>query len=391
MTTGTLQLDLSLHPDDLAPLMRLPGIVRAGTRVRPSAVQIVWHDTPDAALAADGLALAERRQGRQTRWRLERVLPNGAQPWPPGAPPAVIAEADDPQSLDAPLPHPLLPLAAFEGQIRAVDDNGLNVCVLSGELRAVARARPVCRVLVSGAADAVAPFVRETAQTLRLAVPPSALACEAFGTARPPVPARRSGAPALNAHQSVSEAFAFVVAHLADVMLYQAAHIVARVPGPEPVHQMRVALRRLRSASKLFGKAVTCPELQAVAAELKSLGQVLGPARDWDVFTAGAAASVASVIPDHAAIERLVQLSGRRRDAAYATLIAYLEGAAFRQLGLSLATLAAIRPWERPEQPSEQAAEQQTAEQPDRQTEAAEPEPDLRAFAARALRKRWDR
>ncbi|USX19526.1 CYTH and CHAD domain-containing protein [Oxalobacteraceae bacterium OTU3REALA1] len=51
---------------------------------------------------------------------------------------------------------------------------------------------------------------------------------------------------------------------------------------PETLHQMRVGLRRLRSALKLFDTAAPCPE--ALAADIAWLGTELGAARDADVL-----------------------------------------------------------------------------------------------------------
>jgi len=53
---------------------------------------------------------------------------------------------------------------------------------------------------------------------------------------------------------------------------------------PEYLHQMRVALRRLRTAFAVFAEAV--PEAAPLLAELRWLRRALGEARDWDVFTA---------------------------------------------------------------------------------------------------------
>ncbi len=53
---------------------------------------------------------------------------------------------------------------------------------------------------------------------------------------------------------------------------------------PEGVHQLRVALRRLRSALSVF-KSILPPEDAAwINQEARWLIQSLGPARDWDVF-----------------------------------------------------------------------------------------------------------
>lgn len=53
---------------------------------------------------------------------------------------------------------------------------------------------------------------------------------------------------------------------------------------PEGVHQLRVALRRLRTAISLFKKEVPASALQALGLDAKRLAGALGPARNWDVF-----------------------------------------------------------------------------------------------------------
>jgi hypothetical protein len=55
-----MELELSLPADHAARLSRLPLLAAAG-KLRAQAVRIVWHDSPDAALAADGLTLAQER------------------------------------------------------------------------------------------------------------------------------------------------------------------------------------------------------------------------------------------------------------------------------------------------------------------------------------------
>ena len=86
-----MELELGLDPDDAARLTRLALLVplKSG-RARSRAVRIVWHDSPDRALAQQGLALAEQRP----QWRLERLYPGTAN-WPPGAPAPVLATASD--------------------------------------------------------------------------------------------------------------------------------------------------------------------------------------------------------------------------------------------------------------------------------------------------------
>lgn len=67
-------------------------------------------------------------------------------------------------------------------------------------------------------------------------------------------------------------------------------HVVANVPAViechdvEGVHQLRVALRRLRVALAAFGEEFRTPPLEALRMRAKILAQGLAPARDLDVF-----------------------------------------------------------------------------------------------------------
>ncbi len=102
----------------------------------------------------------------------------------------------------------------------------------------------------------------------------------------------------------MSVAFARIVGHLLGVLLHHAP-AAAEGAEPEAVHQMRVALRRLRSAWQLFGDAVACPAVDAAMPALRALGRNLGPARDWDVFADQHVAAVAAGLPAERALQRL--------------------------------------------------------------------------------------
>jgi triphosphatase len=60
------------------------------------------------------------------------------------------------------------------------------------------------------------------------------------------------------------------------------------VPGTEveAVHQMRVAMRRLRSILGLFNRNFSAPEFTTFRNEAKRIASLMGEARNWDVFTA---------------------------------------------------------------------------------------------------------
>jgi len=367
-------------------MRRLPELVRLHLgRARTTTLHVVWHDTPTGALAAQGLALAERRCGRETRWQLERMRPAKDAVWVPGTPPPVLETVADLGALTHELPVPLLPVAALAGHLRdfpAIDtEHAVSISIVEGLLRAVVGEQRVCRVTLQGPPTAVETLALALAAAVRLSVPRTALSAEAYATARPPPPPRHLGAPQLPPQLSVGDAFAYIVAHLTDVLLHWAP-VAAAGQTAEPVHQMRVAIRRLRSAISLFHRAVACSPLDALKPDLKPIAQVLGPTRDWDVFVAGTGRTVAEAFATDPAVLRLVAAAERQRVESYAALKAFLEGPGFRRVGLVLAMLAATRPWEHLPPPAEGDA------MAVRQAEAlAAP---LADYAARMLSRRYD-
>ncbi len=382
-------LELVLSPEAAALVPRLKSLagLKAG-RLRRRAVEIVWHDTSDGALAREGLVLAESRG----TWRLERLMP-GTVFWPPGAPAPVVEQAAALDRIGHELPAGLVRMARFDGVLTILplvrDGARLTIELLHGTVGWARRRRPVCRVtlVAAGVVDAggeagaskarpgeagvgeagvgdaslgeaaannagaggdaaVCALAQALADDLDLAVPTASLAAEARAVATASAPApRHQGAPQLPPGLTVAEAFGYVLGHLADVILYNAPLAAAGQSGLDPVHEMRVAVRRLRSAIALFRVAVGCPAVDAAAGALKALADRLGPARDWDVFVAETAASVAKVLPDDATLRRLRAAAERRRRQAYAALREWLSGAEFRRLGLALAGLAGGRAW----------------------------------------------
>jgi triphosphatase len=339
-----MELELAANAETVATLSRLRALTacRDG-RPRTQATKIVWHDSPEHALLADGLTLADQRGIR----RLERVFP-GAATWIPGQPVPVVTEAPD----AATLPSPLAPLAAFEGrQTISVHQFGAQAVVLTvakGILRSVTAEQPAARIWLNGEEHAVRAAALLIADAEPVAVPLTSLAAEgiALATGRP-ASERHRGAPALPATSlSVADALSHILGHLIDVILANAP-VAARLDddGPEAVHQMRVAVRRARSALSIFRGALPPGALDAVGDGLKDLGARLGPTRDWDVFTAETAPAIQQALPDDERLERLIAAASRRQRECRKALAAYLGSPAFRILGIELAWFAAARFW----------------------------------------------
>lgn len=366
-----MELELTLGPDDCARLPRLPLLspMRSG-RTRSRRVRIVWHDSPDRSIASQGLALAEQRPV----WRLERL--DGQLP---GEPPGEVATGRNAAALDHPLPDPLVPLAAFEGRSRhqtlATGQGSVNMTLVNGAVRTIAGEHRTGRLRLEGQAQAVQALANQLADALSIKVAATSLAADALATATGVAPAEREGPPELPPGLSVAEAFAHVVGHLSGVILHFAPAAAGGEIGPEPVHQMRVAVRRLRSAIKVFGRALRCQSVEAVDAGLKALAAKLAPTRDWDVFVTETAVAVTEAFPDEKRLQRLISAAERRRRACHDQLRAFLTGSDFRRLEIALACLAGSHEWH---------AELSEAEQ-------AELLVPLDAFAARVLHRRLKR
>ncbi|MBM3563183.1 MAG: CHAD domain-containing protein [Alphaproteobacteria bacterium] len=101
------------------------------------------------------------------------------------------------------------------------------------------------------------------------------------------------------------------------------AHFLANVPllqtssAPESVHQMRVALRRLRAAIGLLRPALAGPALEAAAERAKALASVLGAARDWDVFGVTLSGGPREAIGDDPSFHALTNTLEALREQAY--------------------------------------------------------------------------
>lgn len=100
--------------------------------------------------------------------------------------------------------------------------------------------------------------------------------------AEPPAARKAPSVKLLSTNSAEDAAVCIFLAALdhfeANVVVFRAHHTV------ESVHQMRVALRRLRAAIGLFSDALAGPTLDAARARAKLLAGVLGQARNWDVF-----------------------------------------------------------------------------------------------------------
>lgn len=100
-------------------------------------------------------------------------------------------------------------------------------------------------------------------------------------------------------------------------------HWIANEPAvlegdhPEGVHQMRIALRRLRSALTLFNGVLPMMQAGWLKAESQWVAGALGPARNWDVFLEDVLAPLEAKRPGDKSLAALRQQCERARARNY--------------------------------------------------------------------------
>jgi triphosphatase len=334
-TQASVTLELTLPVADIAALRRR----LRGSLGRPMALTQEWHDDGEGVLARHGLALASWTIGRNSGWRAEALDPSQV----PGAAAPLRAEAATASALQGVvLPDGLRPVQRLAARVREGLLANVALRLVDGRLQ---DGHAVARLFLSGPLAEVTALGLALAEAVPVSVPPRSLAAEALLHAGLPVPARRLGAPDLPAGLPPGAGFAQAAGHLLGVLLHHAPAAAAGQTG-EPVHQMRVALRRLRALASVFRDVVACPELDAVRPGLKALADALGPARDWDVFLDGTGRQVQAAFPDIAEVAALMAAAASCRTEAYTALGTTLAGPQLRGLAIAMSALAIGRPWE---------------------------------------------
>lgn len=85
---------------------------------------------------------------------------------------------------------------------------------------------------------------------------------------------------------------------------------------PEGIHQMRVAVRRLRSALLALKRLLQEKHYHWASEELRWLAHSLAPVRNLDSFAASLVGAVTHALPASSDLEPLIDATERRRDAA---------------------------------------------------------------------------
>ncbi len=155
--------------------------------------------------------------------------------------------------------------------------------------------------------------------------------------------AEKSHATHLTRHASLKDAFAAAVGTAL-------SQFVANVPAAEAgeaeaIHQMRIALRRLRTAFVLFAPHLDTKAKKRFNAAIRRLGKPLGTTRDWDVFVLETLPHAVKDGVSEALLAHLAGAAQARRAKAHAAIRQLIEGTQPTRLILEIETWVTEGTW----------------------------------------------
>ena len=340
-----------------SPLLRAEGASPARKLVS------IYFDTPGWDLKKRKMALRVRRSGRGApvmtlKWPLQtagEVFARGEIEVRAAAmaPDLALFDVDVAQSLREIIGDAALE-AKYETRISRVTRlvtrgaTRIEVAFDDGAIRAGERETPLREVeleLKSGLPQDLHDFAAQVAEALplRLDLVSKAERAAHFSLAAEPKPVKAKPAP-LPGDSNLDEATARIMLGAIDHYLANWASLRAS-DDPESIHQMRVALRRLRAALGMLKRAIPCPEFDAFRAEAKELATALGPARDSDALRELIDLGPMAHFGDKKDFAPLLAALEERRAAAYVEARALLESARPTLFVLRLCAFVARRGW----------------------------------------------
>jgi triphosphatase len=353
-TPREVELKLEIPPQSIARLTR-SSLLNGRTKAmrKPASLVSVYFDTKKLKLRNNGFSLRVRRTGRK---HMQTVKNYGAETT------TLVArneweheiadnEPDLDKARDTPLGRVLGKKACrklnplFETRVRRKvypiheGVSEIELTVDKGSVAAGRRSSPICEVeleLKRGEVADLFKAARILAEEVPVQLATSSKAERGYslieGRGAAPVKAASVG---LTPHTTCALAFHAI----ARACLRQ---LVANRPAmlggdPDGLHQMRVALRRLRAAISLFGDMLCDHQTEEMKVQLKWITGELGPAREFEVFVKRVLMPVAAAKPDGPGVAVLTRDLEEKRAEAFHRARAAVESARFRTLMIDTA------------------------------------------------------
>jgi inorganic triphosphatase YgiF len=115
--------------------------------------------------------------------------------------------------------------------------------------------------------------------------------------------------------------------------------------GVAAVHQMRVAMRRLRSAIGILQRAFPNAEFSAFHTQARDMATAMGEAREWDVFIALLRGGPMAAFAQEPGFAVILADAQARREAGYTHVAALLQSPETTSFVLAMQSFVARRGW----------------------------------------------
>ena len=353
-----VELKLSIPPERLAGLMRSPRLrAPASNRAVTRALRNVYYDTSKLALRDQGMVLRVREAGRRYVQTLKVAS---------GSPVGLFRRREWETPLLQPQPDlsrlrrfpdlhgPLSPV--FRSEIRRTTRTlqlgnraSVEVAIDRGAVETPNAAAPVCEIeleLRNGDADALFDLALALNEMAPLRLMTASKSDRGYLMLRGgQVESSRAAPLRLETAMTAGDALSAMLRHgLGHLLANEAA--ARQGLDPEGVHQMRLALRRLRSALAAFRTLMPQDTTERLRGELKWLAGELTSARDLDVFLEELHAPLLAAFPQDAGLQQLGALARTARAAAYERVRAVCGTTRYTALLIKLSRLAETRGWQ---------------------------------------------
>ena len=339
-------------------------LLHAGGAASPARkLTTIYFDTADSDLQQRRIALRVRRDGRKA--------PVMTLKWTPAASEGLFSRGE----IEIPVRDLLPDLSLFGGEMgellrRLVGDKRLEaryetrvsrvlrlvnrvaarieVAFDEGQIVAGERTCPLREVeleLKSGEARDLYEFAATVAESLPLRLDIVSKAERSWrlatGVLSSPVKIKPAALPA---ELILDEAIARIILGNIDHFVANWASL-RESDDPEAIHQMRVALRRLRAALAMFKRVIPCAEFELFRAEARDLATAMGPARDCDALRELVEEGPLAHLGDKRNFAPLMEALEARRFEAYKDVRALLASAQPTSFVMRVSAFVERRGW----------------------------------------------
>lgn len=369
--SAEIELKLEMSPDSLARLRRSPAIARYRIgRAITRHLSNVYYDTPDLSLSKEGIALRVRTIGRQ---HLQTVKTSGSSKgahfergeWEIAIPeprPHASALVDTPLAARFPDAAALMVLkpcvqTTFKRTtwVLADTDWEIEVSLDDGTVTGGQHSALLCEAeleLRRGHPHHLFSLARQLADGITLHIGRRSKAEKGFDLlAGRDIKPSKGGTPPLKRTMPCVRAIRLIADDCLRQLVSNTACFNATC-APEAVHQMRVSMRRLRSAMAIFKPILKGARTAHLKTELKWATTALGEARDLDVFLADIVSPVRAAFPDNGGLIALESEITSRRENAYTKALNAVDSPRFSALVLDLAGWLENGDWQSPDNAS---------------------------------------